>query len=716
MNTNATYKIRPAGQHLLTIGRDLITDNHAAVVELVKNAYDADSPDVNIEFRASSDHSEYSIVISDHGHGMSKDDVINKWLVPSTQDKVKRKLSPSGRALQGSKGVGRYAASILGTDLFLETVNEGKKTTVYLEWSDFERAKYLDDVEILVETTEVSEPHGTQLTMKGNEELLANWQPEQFNKLRFELKKLKSPVSDSLTNDEFHIRLRVNGFPQIEDIEETIQPYPLLNLFDYKISGKINKDGQGVLTFSSQRARNIAEEKISFNYGKLTGCGELDIDIRVYDREADAIGYLIRRGFKDESGNYVGKNQARTILNINNGIGVYRNGFRIRPLGDADFDWLKLNERRVQNPSLRIGSNQVIGYVQIQSEDQSNLIEKSARDGLKENKAFDQLKYITRNVIEQLEIRRFKYRSKAGLSRSANKVEQDLQRLFSFNELRQSIISKLTNSAVDKTTVEEVTEIINKEEKNKNTATERIRDAIAVYQGQATLGKIVNVIFHEGGRPLSYFRNQIPNLEYWYESFQKTGDPAKLEEIMTIAKGIGQNMDFFTQLFRTLDPLTAKKRGARKLVLLKKAVEGALSVFEDQMASHGISAKVSGPDDFRFLSWEQDIYTIFTNLIDNSLYWISEKKPSIRKITIELQTDGDSLRHIDYRDTGPGIEPEHIDSGVIFEPNFTTKPDGMGLGLAIAGEAAARNDLELKAFKSEQGAYFRLQPKTEDDK
>ena len=716
MSTNATYKIRPAGRHLLTIGRDLIKDNYAAVVELVKNAYDADSRDVNIKFEASPDHNGYSITISDHGHGMSKEDVINKWLVPSTQDKIKRRSSPSGRILQGSKGVGRYAASILGTDLFLETVNEGKKTTVYLEWSDFEKAQYLDDVEILVETTEVSEPQGTQLTMKGNEEFLANWKQEQFNKLRFELKKLKSPVSDSLTDDEFHIKLQVIDFPEIEDIKETIQPYPLLNLFDYKISGKINENGQGVLTYSSQRARNMTEEEISFDYGKHTGCGELDIDIRVYDREADAIGYLIRRGFKDESGNYVGKNQARQILNVNNGIGVYRNGFRIRPLGDVDFDWMKLNERRVQNPSLRIGSNQVIGYVQIQSEDQSGLIEKSARDGLRENEAFDQLKAITEVIIKELEIRRFKYRSKAGLSRSANKVEQDLQRLFSFNELRQNIITTLTNSAVDKTTIEEVTEIINKEEKDKNAAAEGIREAVAVYQGQATLGKIVNVIFHEGGRPLSYFRNQIPNLESWYESFQKTGDPTELEEIMTIAEGIGRNMDFFTQLFRTLDPLTAKKRGARKLVLLKKAVEGALSVFEDQIVSHGISAKVSGRDDFQFLSWEQDIYTIFTNLIDNSLYWISEKKPSIRKITIELQTDGDSLHHIDYRDTGPGIEPEHIDSGVIFEPDFTTKPNGTGIGLTIAAEAAKRNDLELEALESEEGAYFRLQPKTEDNK
>lgn len=43
------FKIRPAGRHILTIGRDLIQDNYAAILELVKNAYDADSPDVRIE-------------------------------------------------------------------------------------------------------------------------------------------------------------------------------------------------------------------------------------------------------------------------------------------------------------------------------------------------------------------------------------------------------------------------------------------------------------------------------------------------------------------------------------------------------------------------------------------------------------------------------------------------------------------------------------------
>lgn len=68
----------------------------------------------------------------------------------------------------------------------------------------------------------------------------------------------------------------------------------------------------------------------------------------------------------------------------------------------------------------------------------------------------------------------------------------------------------------------------------------------------------------------------------------------------------------------------------------------------------------------------------------------------------------DGVWYVDYQDTGPGIEADLLESGVIFEPEFTTKPGGMGLGLSIAGEAAQRNGLQLVALQSEEGAHFRL--------
>ena len=243
-----------------------------------------------------------------------------------------------------------------------------------------------------------------------------------------------------------------------------------------------------------------------------------------------------------------------------------------------------------------------------------------------------------------------------------------------------------------------------------------IQQALRVYQGQATLGKILHVIVHEGSQPLSYFRNQIPNLRYWREKFQKTGDLEKLEKMLSIVNGVEENMEIFVKLFGRLDPLAAGKRAAKKPLELKETIQDVLSVFENEMKSEDVSTEIRGADGFKFSAWSQDIYAIFTNLVDNSLYWMSQKKRKKRKITIELVSDGHSLSHIDYRDTGPGIEPSLIENEVIFEPEFSTKPEGKGLGLAIASEAADRNGLELKALKSEEGAYFRLQPKMENDK
>jgi signal transduction histidine kinase len=718
VNTSETYRIRPAGRHLLTIGRELIQDRYAAIVELVKNAYDADSPDVNIEFKASHDGGPHTISILDHGHGMSRDTVIGKWMVPSTNDKLIRLKSPAGRVMQGRKGVGRYAASILGVDLLLETITpEGIKTTVFIEWGNFASAEYLDDVDVLVETETSEEQSGTRLTIRGGEELLEAWDRSEFDKLRFELKKLMSPVSTALTeNDEidrFKIQLSILGFFDDDTISETVEPYPLFDLFDYRIAGQVSASGNGLFRYSNQKARNTLEEEIPFDFGSPTDCGDLTFDIRVYDREPEAIELLIHRGLKDETGTYVGKNQARKLLNEHNGIGVYRNGFRIRPLGDADFDWLKLNEQRVQNPSLRIGNNQAIGYVLIQAEEQSGLIEKSARDGLRENSAFQNLKTIAKKIINQVEVRRFEYRRNAGLSRPIVKIERELERLFGFEGLKSDVRARLTDGGIDSKITDEIIGIISKDEEQRNKIADDIRRAVAIYQGQATLGKIINVVLHEGRRPLNYFKNQIPNLKFWYQEYIASGDSESLQRLLPLVEGIGHNAEILVRLFARLDPLAAGRRAAKQELPLKRVIQDVFTVFQTEFEEHQIRVHVEGPEAYRFRGWKQDIYSIFTNLADNSLYWMTEKTQENREIKVAIAVDEGRLEYIDYRDTGPGIEPSFITTEVIFEPEFSTKPDGTGLGLAIAGEAAARNGLELEVLESDEGAYFRLQPKAE---
>ena len=715
MPESGSYRIRPAGRHILTIGRDLVQDPHAAVIELVKNAYDADSPDAVVAFEQTG-LGEYRISVADHGHGMTRDTVINKWMVPSTSDKEDRKgRSPAGRTMQGRKGIGRYAASILGEDLLLETTASGEKTTLYLEWGDFERAEYLGDVEILIETESVKQEAGTTLTMAVAEEKIATWRESQFNKLQFELRKLMPPFPTMATKQAFDVLFRISGIPGVDDVDARVEPFPLVEHFDYRIAGKIDTNGTGTFVYSQQKSRNAVDEEIKIDLEGPSGCGELEIDIRVYDRDPASVDQLIRRGLRDAAGNYMGKLDARRLLNEYNGIGVYRNGFRLRPLGDPEFDWLKLNEQRVQRPALRIGSNQVIGYVQIQSEEQSQLIEKSARDGLIENEAFDRLKGVTKMVIGKLEEKRFVYRERAGLGRKAFKAERELERLYSFDTLKREVRNTLTGASVSDATAAKVIALIESDEQRRSETVRRLRDAIAVYQGHATLGKIINIVLHEGRRPLSYFRNQFPLLRKRADGFAKTGDPVLIPKIVDAAAGIAENAADFVTLFGRLDPLAAQRRSARKMEALAAVILRAQETFSGEMDREGVTCRICGDKAFSYLCWRQDIHAIFTNLIDNSLYWMGTTRLDEKRIEIRISTDMGRLLHVDYTDTGPGIEPEHIESGVIFDPQFTTKPDGMGLGLAIAGEAATRNGLELKALEHEGGAWFRLQPVEADN-
>ncbi len=723
------YFIKPAGRHIMTIGRDLIHDQCAAVLELVKNAYDADSPQVTISLLCNKDKDGFKVVIEDSGHGMTRDIVINKWLVPSTDDKLKRKVSPKGRTMQGRKGVGRYAASILGDDLLLETVSSScEQTTVYVEWKRFEKARFLSDVEILVDTEKTNRSTQTKLTINNNTSYKNVWDNLQIKKLKYELKKLISPVhaiSES-ESDVFNILIKYDVIEDeiidgvkvreiVEHYEEEIKPYPILDLFDYKISGTINKDGYGKFKYYNQRVKNSIVKDVIIDLGKTTGCGEVTYDLRVYDREKEAIDNLILRGLKDDDGNYVGKLQARQLLNDYNGVGVYRNGFRIRPLGDADFDWLKLNSQRIQNPSLKIGINQIIGFVYIQSEELSGLEEKSARDGLRENEEYKKLIDITHKVINELENRRFSYRKKAGLSRKAVKIEREFEKLFEYNSLKKRIKKTLRNSGVLPEMVDKISNLIDSEGETKNKVAEEIKRTVAIYQGQATLGRIVNVILHEGRRPLNFFKNQVDNVNFWATQLKDNYSQEALDEIVPITNGFGENAKHFVELFGRLDPLAAKKRNKACQVDLNETIQSVFLVFENELFENQIKYSILCPQGTKVFGWKQDIYVILTNLIDNSIFWMLDKKSKKKEITLTIEVSDQKIVFIDYRDTGPGIEKELLDSGVIFDPEFSTKDEGSGLGLAIAGEAASRNGFSLKAFDSDSGAYFRLQPIEEDE-
>ena len=102
-------------------------------------------------------------------------------------------------------------------------------------------------------------------------------------------------------------------------------------------------------------------------------------------------------------------------------------------------------------------------------------------------------------------------------------------------------------------------------------------------------------------------------------------------------------------------------------------------------------------------------YPVFVNLIDNAVYWLREAVPPRQ---IRLDIDGEAMV---VADSGPGVAPE--DTELIFQPRFTLKPGGRGLGLTISREVLAREHycLDVRRDHLLSGAAFGISPITEGD-
>ncbi len=708
------FYIKPAANHILTVGKGIIKDSYTAILELVKNSYDADAEKVHLVLTFQNDSSR--ITIDDDGHGMSFETVTQKWMVPSVQDKLRQKKSKyKKRPLQGRKGIGRYAASILGKDLMMKTTDREtlETTELLLDWNDFSSdKKFLEDVDILIESYKSGYKPGTFLNITGEK----IWTEKELDELVSSLKRLLSPF-DEIDND-FQIVLEINkeGSEKYASYYERVRPLPILEYYHYRVYGTIdllkNEDDSGEvsiakLTIENRSLPNIlpitVEKKFVFNDGAKF-CGLLELDIRAFDLDEDL--------FLGDSPLSV--DEAKKQLKELPGIAIIREGFRVRPYGDKKVDWLGLNERRFNNPTLRLSSNQVAGYVTVLQEDESHLEEKATREGFKEDEYYEGLREGILACLAELEPVRYKFRKqhyKGG--RKPKSIIEKIDDAANFDELNNKIASILSTANVSQSVSSEVSKLIAEEAKEKNEQFEEIKKTIAKYQGQVTLGKIMSVVFHEGRKPLNALRQHPKFINEWSREFiEVCKDKLGLQEkelsslFSKILDRLNDNKnqaEIFINIFKKLEPLANNKRLAPKDFKLSKPIEDSFKLFQHDLSIQNISYSIEGDYDSTIKGWEVDFQIAFANLIENSVYWLSASK--IKKITVNIRETDEKII-IDYQDTGSGIDEANIQNQDIFDPGFSTKEDGTGLGLSIAGEALQRNNGKIEAVSSNSGANF----------
>ena len=121
------------------IGRNLISNPIVAVSELVKNAYDADANNINVEFK--NILSDTSILtITDDGEGMSFNDIATKWMMVGTDNKVHTPFTTKGRRKLGEKGIGRFSVERLAKKMILTSTKKGDDFSIsfLIDWDTYE--------------------------------------------------------------------------------------------------------------------------------------------------------------------------------------------------------------------------------------------------------------------------------------------------------------------------------------------------------------------------------------------------------------------------------------------------------------------------------------------------------------------------------------------------------------------------------------------------
>lgn len=726
-------KLRPRARIIRTIGDQLISGPEAALIELVKNAYDADSPSVRIAIvppgethqQVGTEGTGGLIRVVDTGHGMSGGDLADKWFEPATSDKVERRHSPRGRMMLGAKGVGRFATARLGRLLYLQSVHREQEdaapqlSEVRLDWEIFDRATYLDQVEVSIETGVADPSRETGVTLEIRN-LRDKWTEKQLVSLVRELRRLVSPAASQ--DDGFRIfldlsafRKEVHGFDGQslvggvdgaaggedghgeaggEDRQE-IRPFTLKGIFHYRVEGSFDAQGTFTGSFINQRGEGrpvpLSIPAPAMESGERS-CGPVTLHLNIYDREPDAITDLIGRlGLGP-----VGSLHARRILNENIGIGIYRAGFRIRPYGDAETDWLELERRRVQNPSRKLGLNQVWGMVGIAEESGSGLVERTSREGLEHNEAFNRLRRLVSDVIAFVEPMRYEFRERAGLSRRPNPSMDPVRGGASLSATGRAV------SLIPQPHRAKVERALKRDREALKTAIADLETYQQMLASHASLGLVITQVLHDGRRFLSRINTCSSRLVAGasrLEEQSQFGDRFR-QTFPETAGSIHEAADQMARLFKSLDPISGRKRGRPTAFDMDEVVRHCLQLFGDAISDAGIVVECASDGTPKVTGYRSDLMAATLNILDNAIHWLGISTAMPRRLRLATSQTRKYVR-LSISNNGPAIDDRYRSR--LFDPGFTLKSEGSGIGLAIAREAmrASKGDVALDLDEEE---------------
>lgn len=223
----------------------------------------------------------------------------------------------------------------------------------------------------------------------------------------------------------------------------------------------------------------------------------------------------------------------------------------------------------------------------------------------------------------------------------------------------------------------------------------RLREELRRSEHLAALGKLLAGVAHEVRNPLAAIRSTV---QLWQRLPHTARNPDSLEAVI-------QSVDRLNSTVSQLLVFARADHAAQDAVHVDQLWRETLDLLAAQADEQGVERVLEAPGDLPCASGSAGaLRQVFLNLATNAL----QAMPDGGRFEVRIRQDrGEERIEIDVSDNGPGIA--EADRAHLFEPFFTTRPEGTGLGLALCRELMVQQGGEISYLpNASQGATFRL--------
>lgn len=737
-------QIRPYARLLTMLGDQLIKNELIALVELIKNSYDADASWVKVSFiDFASDYSltaSSKIIIEDDGCGMNAEILRKHWLNPATPDKLKRKAvsakTPKGRILQGEKGIGRFAIFKLGKKITITTRRQQQDVNgCFIDFGEdieniltYDFSKYDNDfllengeekdlfleqlvvelvqrapVQIVEEelnlgsTKRNRKPYGTRIEIT---DLKTKWSEERVNRIQQNIGKLQ-PIFSSKESSDFSVWIYKDSiiFESQESYKNELQ-----NCLDNKSVLKITNGSFNCSTNTIYFCVNEKPIELSFTDSDIRGltqfrrfkeledkgetleCGSFNYEFYIFDLNVD---------LENPSKFYLSKEEKNIIKEHR--IYLYRDNVRVMPYGDPEDDWLRIDiARGTIRADEYLSNDQVVGCVYISQKENPNLKDKTNREGLiEEGRALEDFIGVLQLILKYLRKKPFAQY----LIDKQHKIEIDRIKRGRPTELIESAKKQYANDRSAMAFLKTFESSYNKEK-------HILEDRIQKTESLAAVGLSIETAAHD---VMLLIGKSVEQQEALIKELMM-GEDINRENLINRLTLVRGTLSMIQSQMKDVQLLFPSTKSKTKNINVQSIIEKVNNLYKRAFKEANINVEyVKTNQPVMAKTTDAVLLQVFINLFDNALYWLKTINYE-RKIQITI--DGNQQRIV-FSDNGPGINQD--DENYIFEAFYSGKgEEGRGLGLYIAKQLLDRYDysISLAEFSKDRiliGANFVLE-------